>query len=240
MLHLASGNKNKKKFIVGVGRDGKAKGRVATRTVFGKEEEGGEGLEEKTMEEEQPRGATKEGSPSWTPGSPPAVGNEGVQSVAGNAGVEQGVEKVVAVAPKGKGKGGKKEQQKREWKPQGGLGTPSERRDLPPNVVVTKVNVERDGWVAGAGPVVEGTSSTWVQTPWVRQAVLDLGWAKEVAVEQELKEIEWEGEWKGWPGVESVEKSWDSLAVLSVADGASRVGAKVVTKVRSTPTLLPS
>lgn len=219
MLHLASGNKNKKKAIH-IPKDGR--GKQATRTVFGAEDERAPAVE-------PPK------SPRWTPKSPTI------------APAELALSPAPVSTPNGKGKG-KARAGKKPWN--AGPAHPSERADLPPNVTVTVVDVEREGWTAGRGRVVEGTSSAWVARAKAPLAVLDVrgpgATVEDKAVEvkpveatkpveqyeQYEEEEETEGEWAGWPTRSAVERRFDALKPLSEADAGMQLNLRVAIKVR--------
>ncbi|BGP24132.1 hypothetical protein JCM10295v2_003039 [Rhodotorula toruloides] len=73
---------------------------------------------------------------------------------------------------------------------------PSKRPDLPPHVVVTKVDVEAKKWQPGVGRVIKGTSRDWVPVKAKEMDEVATGGA---------------GEWKGWVEVEEVQRRWDGL-----------------------------
>lgn len=94
---------------------------------------------------------------------------------------------------------------------------PSLKTNLPPNVIVTKVDVEAEDWVAGVGRVIAGTSRYWV--PIVAPVLEPL----EVEVDAQMEDAEeeaeedWGREWKGWLSVGAVEKGWDRFKELGEA-----------------------
>jgi hypothetical protein len=94
----------------------------------------------------------------------------------------------------------------------------SKRTDLPPRVVVTKVDVEAKKWQPGVGRIMKGTSRDWVERP------------AEKGKEAGGSGGDGEGEWKGWMTAEEVEKRWDSLRKV----GRTQVhpGMRVATQVR--------
>lgn len=96
--------------------------------------------------------------------------------------------------------------------------------------MVTKVNVEREGWEAGLGEVVWGTSRAFLvkRNPAVEQEGT-------LAMEEDVEPIPLVGEdnggWGDWPLGEQLESRWESLQVLLQAE--SRVGSRVAIKVCS-------
>lgn len=117
---------------------------------------------------------------------------------------------------------------------------PSKRADLPPRLVVTRVDVEAAGWVPGLGKVVRGTSRDWTEEEADAggSTAAEGGAVEEAAAVQAEREQEQEhGEaqgagWLGWPAAEEVERRWDALRPLREGDSAARQGAKVAVKVR--------
>lgn len=103
------------------------------------------------------------------------------------------------------------------------LVPPSKRTDLPPNVRVTKVDVERKDWEAGTGKVIEGTSRDWV-TPVVKAIEVSTA---EVGTVEGIS-----GDWNGWLTREVVEKrlAEGSLPVLRLED--AKDGQRVAVQVR--------
>ncbi|BGP61992.1 hypothetical protein NBRC10512v2_003318 [Rhodotorula toruloides] len=95
---------------------------------------------------------------------------------------------------------------------------PSKRTDLPPHMIVTKVDVEGKKWQPGLGRVIKGTSRDWVEP------------AAEEVMESEVESgKEGVGEWKGWMEVGEVEKRWDGLRRVEKLQ--VRPGMRVATQV---------
>jgi len=100
---------------------------------------------------------------------------------------------------------------------------PSKRRDLPPWMIVTSVNVEKRDWIAGVGKKIRGTSKEWQ------------GW-------EETKEAEGENEdgegFEGWLGKEEVEGKWEAYKKIEQREG--KKGMRVATKVSRSISLCSS
>ncbi|KAK4698032.1 hypothetical protein P7C70_g8118, partial [Phenoliferia sp. Uapishka_3] len=226
MLHLVKGNKNKKKTIR-IPKEG-GKGSVGLRTTWA-EESGNVVRGEKE----------REVSPSWVPGSPIIAPSLPIAS-SSTLSTETSLTTPNA-------KTAYKDRKKPWKKPGDGIGHPSQRQDLPPNVFVTVVDVEHEWWASRPGKVVKGTSQEW--KGWKEVAAEESGEekGKEVAMEVEVEEqvekeqmvesvievqedIETSGEWAGFPSLVSVERRWDSFAILPSSSSSSS-GAKVISKV---------
>lgn len=177
MLHLAAGNKNKKKNIRIESTGGKTK--EATRTTF--------------FRDPQPAAST-----SFAPPPPPAS---------------------VPSTPNGK-------KEKKQYLPY-----PSARSDLPPNVVVTKVNVLAKTWVAGVGEVIKGTGDEWVARAEEDQKTVVEREDATVVVEEVREGRSEEAGWEGWPSREAVEAKWEDLRGIQKEEGKD--GDRVAVKVRS-------
>ena len=111
---------------------------------------------------------------------------------------------------------------------------PSQRADLPPNVVVTRVDVEAAGWEPGLGAVIAGTSRDWKAEVVVVVAAEEDAQMADADEEEAEAEVEvgedWGKEWAGWAGVGAVEKRWDQLRALA-KDEPFKEGARVAVKV---------
>ncbi|KAM0748674.1 hypothetical protein T439DRAFT_327943 [Meredithblackwellia eburnea MCA 4105] len=217
MLHLAKGNQNKKKTIRING-----KGKDAVRTVF--HDAGAEALdvarENGPRESEQPgvngggnrldQAEGRSSSPSWTPSSPKITPQEFVPSD----------------TPAGKkGKGRPSEGGGAAGKPKHPLH-PSERTDLPSNVIVTVIDVEKEGWEPGPGDIVAGTSSTTASA-----VGLDWGTGPRDSSSRDSSTPQSADAWVGWPSRETIEAQWSSYEKLSENEADATVGARVATKV---------
>lgn len=98
------------------------------------------------------------------------------------------------------------------------LPAPSARKNLPPSILVTKVDVESPLWVAGVGTIVEGTSTDWIQ----------------VEVEASLPVVPVAtvvggGYWAGWPSIDEVERRFEGLTKALM--GETKQGDLVAVKV---------
>ncbi|KAI5476527.1 hypothetical protein MNV49_007537 [Pseudohyphozyma bogoriensis] len=158
MVHLARGNKNKRKVI-----PARMLKEVGRKTVFGNEGVMGDEVGMDVDGAGAGGVSTRADSPTFTPGSPsitpatyfPPPSDDLTSLNAGDISISS------TSSPKGKkgkkGKGGRK-----SWIPTPPPWTPSLQTNLPRNLVVTKVDVESEGWVAGVGEVVQGSSKDWV------------------------------------------------------------------------------
>lgn len=100
------------------------------------------------------------------------------------------------------------------------LPAPSARTDLPPNVTVTRVDVESPSWEAGVGKVIEGTSGDYVAPARVEVMQIDEG----------MQDAEGGDEWARWPTAEEIEETWEEMSVLPQSSNTR--GKRVATKVR--------
>ena len=98
------------------------------------------------------------------------------------------------------------------------IPAPSVRSDLPPNILVTKVDVESPLWMAGVGNICEGTSSTWIQSKTIEVLPIIIA-----------PPISGQGYWAGWPSAIEVEERFETLEKVSVAE--SRQGDLIAVKV---------
>lgn len=108
---------------------------------------------------------------------------------------------------------------------------PSTRKDLPPNVVVTKVNVEVKNWVAGVGKIIKGTDRDYVPSGREFEEVEEDEEDEEMGAIEEVVAVAKEvvPGWEGWPSSEEVENTWYDLreAVKDEAKEGDWVAVKV-------------
>jgi hypothetical protein len=104
---------------------------------------------------------------------------------------------------------------------------PNQRKDLPPWMVVTSVNVEKKGWEAGVGKRVRGTSKEWSGWNVPPQGVVSPEQAEAEEQGQEGNAVEG---WESWEAKEEAEARWEALKKLSKLE-ETKVGARVAIKV---------
>ncbi|GAA5926159.1 hypothetical protein JCM3775_005219 [Rhodotorula graminis] len=107
--------------------------------------------------------------------------------------------------------------------------SPSKRTDLPPNLVITSVDVEAAGWEPGVGRVVKGTSREWVAPARPVRSVDEF--VRDVPAVAEEPQQEQGAGWEGWRRADEVAQGWDKLRPLKKGDSAARSGARVAVKV---------
>ncbi|ORY78927.1 hypothetical protein BCR35DRAFT_304964 [Leucosporidium creatinivorum] len=241
MLHLASGNKNKKKTIIGLGNSsGKgSRMKLGTKITFLDEPQRVWGTTPAPAQEEKGKKAMEiplPPSPKHVPDSPP-------HSAALDLAITTTTSAPPPSTPIATSKPSKKKRKSlasTSPAPSVAASTqalpPSKRTDLPPNIVVTSVNVEAKHWEAGVGEVVLGTSADW--GGWTKEApvLVEVGSGEAVAggVEKaEVVEEDWGVAWKGWvPGwkvEERFAKGGAGLRKLAREEG--KEGMKVATRV---------
>jgi hypothetical protein len=215
MIHLAFENKNKKK-VISLSKTKNGPVRVATRTTF------------EDHSPSDPVGASAVGVVLTPVPAPSAWTQLSTQISLGAAQIPPRPATAASTNSKSKSNSGNK---KRQIDSNRYLPAPSARTDLPLNVIVTRVDVETDDWIAGAGEIIVGTSKDYTET--VSPALLPFAFGNPIAVALVQSKLNSPRK-EEYNSIEEVEKDWDRFKIIAARDkGFLKVGDLVGVKVRS-------
>lgn len=229
MLHLAAGNKNKKKSIQLNNVAGSNAETPAKKIYFGNDQAGNEhNVESHTTDRQQKQApfTTQSASPQITKSSKRANGPAQETSQSQTSTSYRMVSPDLSGTPQS-GTAAPNSVGNASTLPEPKTSTlaPSQRRDLPPHIQVTWVDVEEPGWQAGLGTIAKGTSINYAGNPAMRpSSTADTMAPSATAQSRNTKE-------SSWPSIAEVEHSLASGTLPLVDAQTSKAGQLVATRV---------